>query len=202
MVINMRRVVGEKKNRNPLIVLVCEGKNKTETNYFKHFIKRDNPYTLKPVKSEATDIKSMTEKAKRLYREYDMDRKVGDRMFCVFDMDLDANKYEKYKKLKKANPNIEYIVSNPCFEIWLLYYFTENPKIVNSSQKVKEELKKYVPDYEENMDIVKVKGLEEDYAIAINRADKRNALHGEGELYELNPYTEVHELITLLLDFH
>ena len=197
----MRRVVGEKKNRNPLIVLVCEGKNKTETNYFKHFIKRDNPYTLKPVKSEATDIKSMTEKAKRLYREYDMDRKVGDRMFCVIDMDLDAKKFEKYKQLKKANPNIEYIVSNPCFEIWLLYYFTENPKVVTSSQKVKEEMKKYVSDYEENMDIVKVKGLEEDYAIAINRAEKRNAMHDVDELYKLNPYTEVHDLITLLLNY-
>jgi hypothetical protein len=32
--------------------------------------------------------------------------------------------------------------SNPCFEIWLLYYFTEAPKVVRSSQRVKEEMAK------------------------------------------------------------
>ena len=35
------------KNRNPIIVLVCEGRNKTESKYYGHFIKRENLYNLK-----------------------------------------------------------------------------------------------------------------------------------------------------------
>ena len=54
------------KKRNPIIVLICEGRNKTETKYFNHFIKRENPYNLKIVPSEATDPKSMAKKARQV----------------------------------------------------------------------------------------------------------------------------------------
>ena len=43
---------------------------------------------------------------------------------------------------KKKNTNIQFVLSNPCFEIWLLYYFTEYPAVVSSSQKVKDELRR------------------------------------------------------------
>ena len=35
------------RQRNPIVVLICEGKNQTESKYFNHFKKRENPYNLK-----------------------------------------------------------------------------------------------------------------------------------------------------------
>ena len=50
------------RQRNPIVVLICEGRNQTESKYFNHFNKRENPFTLKIYSSEATDPKSMAKK--------------------------------------------------------------------------------------------------------------------------------------------
>lgn len=193
------------RKRKPVITLICEGRNQTETKYFKHFNKRENPYTLKIISSEATDPKSMIKKAKQKIAEMDLDNSIGDRVFCLIDLDLSQDQLNKIEEEKSSKSKkkccVEFILSNPCFEVWLLYYFVEFPKVVNSSQKVKEQLKKYVPNYSESFDIVKECGLEEKYAVAINRAEKSRQLNKENSMLDKNPYTEVPDLLVLLLDY-
>ena len=186
------------KKRKPVIILVCEGRNKTERNYFKHFIDRDAPYVLKVKPSEATDIKSMAELAGRLFRENQIDRENYEHVYCLIDLDLDEDRFEKYLLAKKEYSEVEFILSNPCFEIWLLYYFTQHPKVELSSQNVKKQLRKYIPGYTENMDVVSVKKLEEKYAIAIDRSEKKNYLYQNLKEIEKNPYTEVQDIIVAL----
>ena len=141
-----------KRQRNPIILLVCEGKNKTERKYFSHYQVRESHYRLAIKDSEATDVMGMARHAANLYKEYQMDPAIGDLAFCLIDLDLRRDKYDAYLKAKQKYPQVRFIVSNPCFEIWLLYYFTENPKAESSSQAVKEQMKKYVPGYNEAMD--------------------------------------------------
>lgn len=57
-----------KKQRKPIIVLICEGRNQTETKYFNHFNKRENPYNLRILPSEATDPKNMAKKLEKLLK--------------------------------------------------------------------------------------------------------------------------------------
>ncbi len=194
------------RERKPLIVLVCEGRNKTETIYFNHFNKRDNPYNLKIYPSEATDPKSMHLKAKNIINELQLDNSIGDRIFCLVDIDLNQNQANKIIELRKLNSKqkckIEFIVSNPCFEIWLLYYFTKHPKIENSSQNVKKQLKKYDSNYSENYDIISKNNLNENYLIALNNADlKNNTINKNIPLEDKNPYTEIVDLINLLTNY-
>jgi len=186
------------KNRKPIIVLVCEGKNQTERLYFNHFNTRYNNYTLKIKDSEATDIINMAKKANSYFSEYQLDKKLGDHIFCLIDLDLDTDKIAKYERVKTKYKNVEFIVSNPCFEIWLLYYFVDNPKVENSSQKVKEQMLKYVSDYTESTDVIAVKDLEDNYAIAINRSVKKNGLYQNVKLLDKNPYTEIQNIITII----
>lgn len=131
-----------KRDRKPLIFIVCEGRNKTERTYFGHFNTRKAPFNLHIENSEATDIASMAKKAADIFIENQLDPELGDKVYCLVDLDLEQCKYEKYTKAKKKYKNIEIIPSNPCFEIWLLYYFMEAPKVVHSSQRVKEEMAK------------------------------------------------------------
>ena len=56
------------RQRKATIVLICEGRNQTETKYFNHFNKRENPYNLKILPSEATDPKNMAKKLEMLLR--------------------------------------------------------------------------------------------------------------------------------------
>lgn len=188
-----------KRQRSPILLLVCEGKNKTERKYFSHYKVRELPYRLEIRDSEATDVMGMARRAANLYKEYQMDPKIGDLAFCLIDLDLQRDKYDAYLKARQRYSHIRFIVSNPCFEIWLLYHFTENPKAETSSQAVKEQMKKYVPGYNEAMDVYLQCDLQDKYAVAINRSEKKNARYEEDKiLSERNPYTEVQDLIVIL----
>lgn len=191
--------------RKPMIVLICEGRNQTEKKYFSHFNNRSNPYILKTISSESTDIANMVKKAKHVINEFQLDRKLGDRVFCVIDLDLSENKYQKLiefrSKKHSLKYNIEFIVSNPCFEIWFLYHFDKYPGVESSSQKVKEKLKKKISQYTESYDIAKEYNLLDKVTIAINNAELNNQ-YDVSSLIDRNPYTEVPNLIELLLNFH
>lgn len=188
------------KSRKPIILIVCEGRNKTETLYFNHFNLRSAPYRLIIKGSEATDIKSMAAKTEWYFKDFQMDKKLGDHAFCLIDLDLDNDKYAKYVASVKKYKNIEFIVSNPCFEIWLLYYFTENPKVVNSSQAVKELMGKFVEDYQESTDVIEEKKLYNQYAVAINRSEKKNNCYEDIALIDKNPYTEIQNVVLALTE--
>lgn len=195
----MARKQSYKRQRSPILLLVCEGRNKTERKYFSHYKVRELPYRLEIRDSEATDVMGMARRAANLYKEYQMDPEIGDLVFCLIDLDLRRDKYDAYLKAKQKYPQVRFIVSNPCFEIWLLYYFTENPKTESSSQAVKEQMKRYVPAYNEAMDVYDQCDLEDKYAVAINRSEKKNAFYEEDKiLVERNPYTEVQDLILIL----
>ena len=191
-----------KRQRSPILLLVCEGKNKTERKYFSHYKVRELPYRLEIMDSEATDVLGMARRAANLYKKYQMDPAIGDLAFCLIDLDLRRDKYDAYLKAQQKYPQIRFIVSNPCFEIWLLYYFTENPKTESSSQAVKEQMKKYVSGYNEAMDVYAQCDLGDKYAVAINRSEKKNAFYEEDKiLAERNPYTEVQDLIVTLKNY-
>ena len=195
----MVRKQSYKRQRSPILLLVCEGRNKTERKYFSHYKVRELPYRLEIRDSEATDVMGMARRAANLYKEYQMDPAIGDLAFCLIDLDLRRDKYDAYLKAKQKYPQVRFIVSNPCFEIWLLFYFTENPKAESSSQAVKEQMKKCVPGYNEAMDVYDQCDLEDKYAVAINRSEKKNAFYEEDKiLVERNPYTEVQDLILIL----
>ncbi len=189
-----------KRERKPLIYIVCEGRNQTERTYFNHFKDRYAPYNLYIENSEATDISSMAKKANAIFADKQLDAALGDKVYCLVDLDLDNDKYDKYVKAKKRYKNIELIPSNPCFEIWLMYYFTKNPRVIGSSQKVKDAMAKYIPGYTESMDVVAVANLLDKHLIAINNAEAKNSNFDE-DMKEIdkNPYTEVPTVVTELL---
>lgn len=187
-----------KRKRKPKVVFICEGRNKTEKLFFDHFNKRENAFRIKTIRSEATDPISMIKKAKWAIQEEDLSKRNSDMVFCLIDLDLSQSKLEAIRSLKINNNLIKIIISNPCFEIWLLYYFTKYPQVNNASKKVKEQLKKFVQDYTENMDIVQEYKLEDKHLIALNNAELRNALEKGKPLIERNPYTEIPEVIMYL----
>lgn len=193
------------KTRNPVIVLVCEGRNKTESKFFNHFKTRENPYNLKIIPSEATDPKNMAKKARQIIDDMQLDNELGDRVFCLVDLDLSSSQYQKVEdeqKKTKKKCQVEFVLSNPCFEVWLLYYFTKHPKPESASQKVKEQLRKYVPQYTESFDIVKECDLQDKYAVAINNSELKNQMYEKDKpVLEKNPYTEISDLLEILLTY-
>ena len=68
----------------------------------------------------------MAKKARYIIEEMQLDNKLGDRVFCLVDLDLSPSQYQKVEEEKrktKKKCQVEFVLSNPCFEVWLLYYF-------------------------------------------------------------------------------
>ncbi len=186
-----------KKNRKPVIYLLFEGRNETEYLYFSHFLNRNNKFVLKLIRCEVTDIKRIYNKGLRIAKDNDLDNRLGDSIICVVDVDLDVSKYKLITMFKnKQNKfRIDFIISNPCFEIWLLFHLTKNPRVLGTSQLVKKELQKFVPNYTESYDIFEKEKL--DVMSAMKNVKEKNKQYGDKPVIDRNPYTEVDKLIDL-----
>lgn len=109
----------------------------------------------------------------KVIKEYIKKKGLGknDEAWLVVDRDKwefgDLNELVKWSK-EKENYNLA--LSNPKFEYWLLLHFEEGKKI-SSSKNCSERLKKYLPNYNKEIQVGKIKpGILE----AISRAQKKD----------------------------
>ncbi len=131
------------KQPNKVILIVCEGK-KTEKKYFQMLKECLNLISISieilssrhPTPSQV--VKHAKQKAKELGE--------CDEIYCVFDRDTHSDFNEalaKAKKMKLKNATLEAIVSDPCFEFWILLHFTKITPTLSTSQSPCEALQKH-----------------------------------------------------------
>jgi hypothetical protein len=76
----------EKFSTNPVIVMIVEGHNMTETLYFRQFNKQRAGYSIKLLASgSSTDPEGMLANLDRFWLSNDLDPKRGDRGFIVLE---------------------------------------------------------------------------------------------------------------------
>lgn len=186
----------KKCREKPVILIVAEGNNQTEKNYFNSFRQSNGKYVLYVHGTGGpTDPQHMKEKLEALWSQYDMSADNGDFGYIVLDLDCGKdNKANTIKSLKKdLGRHISFIVSNPCFEVWFLLHYRNSTRSFMDSGKAIEELKKYIPDYEKKLDVSKdIAGY---FNKALGDADRINKVY-ESEnrdwpSNECNPRTDV-----------
>ena len=132
-----------------IILIVAEGNNQTETNYFKKF--ETTKYRIKFVHSNDTDPIKMMKALQKQYEEIGLQPDEGDLGMSLIDTDCDSTK--DVQILEADRLSTEYIrqyISSPCFEIWLLCHFECSTKQYNTSTEVVRRLKKHIKDYSKN----------------------------------------------------
>lgn len=145
------------KNRKPIIVITGEGRNKTENNYvisLKDEIKGVNVRWLKA--GPVTDPEGILDTVLKYWSNNDLDESLGDKAYILLDVDKDKRKLELIKRLQKENKKVRFIISNPCFEVWYMAHFEYSTKEYKDSREVKRQLGKYIPDYNEAMDVSQI----------------------------------------------
>lgn len=133
-------------NRRPkrIILIAAEGKNKTETHYFKGI--RSDGIRFRFTSGNETDPVKMM---KRLLKEYEALDPEEDFAFCLVDGDVDPTKDSQIAAADRlANGiRIKQIVSNPCFEVWFLDHYLYTTRQYQSSADVIAELSTVCPGY-------------------------------------------------------
>ena len=78
---------------------------------------------MKQEAEEGIDEECFCDMDNQLSRYFD-----GDKIFMVTD--VDHYRRELLEQMAEINPAYQWIISNPCFEIWLFYHYFDNPGIL------------------------------------------------------------------------
>ena len=148
-----------RRDGKPRILILCEGKQ-TEPNYFTGFkqVKRlTNIVVRRPRRKQVGPAGLLARLREELEDDLDWDE-----IYCILDHDGRDAEIRKFKtKLTAINqetnsPQIEMILSNPCFELWLLLHFefTDRPftsgGINSACENVIKKLRRHLPEYRKN----------------------------------------------------
>jgi hypothetical protein len=178
-------------------LILCEGL--TEKNYFnamKEDLRLPKTIGVDVFQSNKVDCKGVVEEAiKRAKKEGFKE------IFVVFDHDNQAKRDEAFRLAKTKN--ITVIFSSICFELWFLFHYKNSTKAFVSEAELEKELKKCLgmEGYEKN-NFKHYSILKDKISTAKSNAEKIRLTvikNNEGaEVFDLNPFTNVDELIIYL----
>jgi hypothetical protein len=187
------------RDPKPTILIVCEGKV-TEPEYFRVFqsVCR-NPRVRIRIADAHGVPKTLVEAAKRYKREAEKDAArekddnlAYDSVWCVFD--TDEHPHVPDAKQMARDGDIDLAVSNPCFELWLLLHFRDNPGM-QRRDKVHEMLTECVSKYDKHIHYAEYSA---GYQQAVTRAKRMDQAADEAGEAGRNPTTGVYRLTELI----
>ena len=188
------------RKQKPLILIIAEGKNVTEAQYFKSFRKQNDNFNIQVLTpGHITDPAGMQRRILKYWKDKGLDDKQGDVAFIVLDLDCSQDKAQLIKKLSKKTNLTEFVISNPCFEVWFMLHFRYSTHAYASSSEVIRDLKCYIPNYEKNAQVAML--LSDNLEIAIENAGKLkdhfDSLQVEWPSEACNPRTDVPVIIDI-----
>lgn len=141
--------------------------------------------------------------AKKRIKEAKKDKMPYEKVWIVFDRDGHANIPATFHEKQTVN-EIEIAFSVVCFEYWVLLHFEKTTRLFSDCDNVGSYIRqKYFPEYEKSRN--NYHNLKDKISIAIENAtwcSKQNQtdLNDGLKPYQLQAYTNVHELIYFLKD--
>lgn len=186
------------KTPKPLLLLIAEGKNITEAQYFRQFQRQHSTFNIKILTpGSATDPEKMLETLERYWKQYDMTFEKGDKGFVVLDLDCSEKKAQLIEKLEYGTKIARFIVSNPCFEVWFVLHFRYSTHVYSDGNEVIKELKQHIPEYQKNTEVKKSLSGMLDTALENARklVDYYEEMGYHWPSVECNPRTDVPEII-------
>ena len=161
----------ETRKRNRFVFIPAEGRNRTETIYFRHLSSRS--VRFKFVSGSNTDPVKMSEDLIKKMQDDGFDAEIGDLAYCLIDGDNYPYKNQQIEQSDSLGNKYGFkvILSNPCFEVWYICHFRCTTKQYASSKEAIEELKKYYPNYSKSD--IELRGFPiEKLSIAVKNARK------------------------------
>jgi RloB-like protein len=121
-----------------------------------------------------------------------------DEVYCVVDVDDfgacgDLGRaVDLAAKASDADLSVQLIVSNPCFELWVILHFIDHRAHAASYEQIKPIVRKVAPNYDKSsLDFMR-HGYADAYLLAAQRA---KALEPSGADHSANPSTNMWQLV-------
>ena len=184
-----------------IILMITEGNNQTETNYFKRF--ESSEYRIVFARGNDTDPVKMINSLISQYDALGLSAEEGDLGMSLIDTDCEKHKDSQIKDADKlCSEKVKQYVSSPCFEIWLLCHYEYSTRQYNSTDEVIKRLRYYIKDYSKSDEYIYEK-TKTQILIALENAEKLNShccsLGMKQHTVEFMPSTEITSVVKLLL---
>lgn len=198
----MGKLDQRKRNQNQrrtksVVAIGCEGKNKTETIYFKNFISRE--CIIKFSTGIHTDPIGMANDLVDFIGKEDIKSEYGDKIYLLIDTDVNENKQDQINEAKEicTKQGIELITSTPSFEYWYILHDEYTSKSYQSSKQIKREMKSKISNYSESLNIYPILKNKTDDAIKhAKRIEKYQIENGKDiNSDEANPHTSAYKVV-------
>ena len=195
----------EKKNKRkarsykPSILIAAEGEHITEQVYIGGFRSYECPYNIRFVPGRETDPISLIDNLNNAWKKDGYDEDFGDLKIVVIDLDNSKEKATLLQDLIQEHKDIEFIISNPTFEIWYMFHFEENPKRYLKTKELINDLQRYIKDYKKSGNFNDVLYPRTETAIknCKNKEINQNDLYFWPDV-DCNPRTDMHSLVEIL----
>jgi len=195
-----------KENREPYdkVLIVCEGE-KTEPNYLtalRDYLKLSQANIKIDPKSDSSPT-SVVKYAKELIKDSTEDP--YNHVFCIIDRDRHADFNTAIAQIngyKNKTTRLHSIVSNPCFEFWILLHFDYTTKQFGAGKDspcmdlIKNNLKVFIEDYEKGDKAIMPPIIKYRLERAVANAKKANETAKKNGTD--NPTTQMDELVDYL----
>lgn len=205
---NVADLKRSKESREPYdkVLIVCEGE-KTEPHYLialRDYLKLSQANIKIDPDSDSSPI-SVVSYAKKLIKDNKNDP--YDHVFCVIDRDRHTSfdtAIAQINGYKNKDTELHAIVSNPCFEYWILLHFTYTTKLFGTSgdspclDLIKNDLRTYLPDYEKGDKTIMLPIIRAGLDIAVANAKRANETARRNGTD--TPTTKMDELVEYLKD--
>ncbi len=149
-----QRLLGNRRYKK-LFIISVEG-SKTEPQYFALFNESESIVLVKCLKGKGTDS-APTHVLKRIesYLRKESLKKTDEAWIVVDKDNWTEDQLQKLLGWAKKSTNYGFALSNPNFEYWLLLHFEEGSGLTNSEECLTR-LKKYLPNYNKEIDPKKI----------------------------------------------
>ena len=188
------------KKRRKVLVIATEGANKTEKIYFNEFNRMQDEFRVVNAPGNYTDPIKIVQSAMYAAKKEELDYDDGDMAIAVFDVDF--NKQEQIISARKLadKHDVKVVLSNPCFEVWLLLHFRESTKSYSNNESVLEDLRKFWKGYEKNISSYKFIEKQTTSAIANAKKVKKHFSSNNctDDVLMCNSSTDVYQIVELL----
>ena len=183
------------RNRNPLILIKCEGSKSAEKIYFSNF--SDRKCRIKFATGNSTDVKGMLDDLINYMNKEDINKDNQDKIYLVLDTDLDDKRISDIKSIEKEcnDRGITIITSSPTFEIWYLLHFRNDILSFKNSGDVKKEVKKVITGYKETMDVYNLLYDKMETAIRNAKIIEKRFKGNSDDDYSFTPHSYVYIII-------
>ncbi len=191
-----------------LIILICEG-SKTEINYFQSIFNSNSQnlrfYSLKCYQPQDYSPLGIVNQC-----IFEIDnakinkiKKSDFSVWAIFDRDNHSGLEMSFQKAKSKN--IKIIYSSICFEYWILLHYSRTTRpFYNCNELINYIKTNYNSDFEKRNNLFIE--LEENIEVAILNGkwlvEQVMNVNPNSEIYELNPYTNAHELVEYLTNLN